>query len=170
MHRYRCIPPPVKRRAAAARRRWKGDGVGRIDRQRLDATDFAIMIDVPTRYDDVDMQGHVNNAAMVVILQEARAHFNFAAGLRDHLAGLRMMVASLGVEYTGENHYPDAVTIGTGVLAIGRTSFTLGQVARQNGRSTVYAQAVLVLADAGGPAPIPDAARALCARHMIPEL
>lgn len=144
--------------------------MARIDRKRLDAATFAVMLDVPTRFDDVDMQGHVNNAAAVVILQEARAHFNVAAGLRDHLGGgLRTMVAALTVEYAGENHHPGVVSVGTGVLAVGRTSFTLAQVARQNGRATLYAQAVMVLADADGPAPIPDALRAGYLRHLIPE-
>ena len=143
--------------------------MARIDRKRLDAATYAVSLDVPTRYDDVDMQGHVNNAAAVVILQEARANFNVQAGMREHLAGYRMMVAGLTVEYAGENHHPGIVTVSTGVLAVGRTSFTLGQVARQNGRSTLYAQATMVMADANGPAPIPDAMRAAYQRLMIPE-
>ena len=80
-----------------------------------------------------------------------------------------MMVAALSVEYAGENYHPGLVTVSTGVLAVGRTSFTLGQVARQNGRSTLYAQAVMVLADANGPAPIPDILRTAYERFLIPE-
>ena len=143
--------------------------MGRIDRRRLDAATLPVTFDVPTRFDDVDMQGHVNNAAAVVILQEARANFNVIAGLREHMEGLRMMVAALSVEYAGENYHPGLVTVSTGVLAMGRTSFTLGQVARQNGRSTLYAQAVMVLADANGPAPIPDILRTAYERFLIPE-
>jgi acyl-CoA thioester hydrolase len=144
--------------------------MARIDRKRLDAARFAVSLDVPTRFDDVDMQGHVNNAAAVVILQEARANFNLAAGLRDHLGGLRTMVAALAVEYAGETYHPGIVTVSTGVLAVGRTSFTLGQVARQNGRSTLYAQAVMVIADAKGAVPIPDVLRAAYGRFLIPEV
>lgn len=148
----------------------EGAGVARIDRRRLDAADGIVLFDVPTRYGDVDMQGHVNNAAAVVILQEARARFNLASGVHELLGGLRMMVAALSVEYAGENHHPGTITVSTGLLAIGRTSFTLGQVARQNGRRTIYSEAVLVLADANGPASIPDALRKAFERFMIPEL
>lgn len=142
--------------------------MSRIDRKRLDATEFAVTFDIPIRFDDVDMQGHVNNAASVVILQEARAAFNVTAGLTQHRGDLRTMVAALSIEYAGEMYYPGQVTIGTGVLAVGRTSFTLGQVARQNGKSTLYAQAVMVLADANGPAPIPDRLREAYERFLIP--
>lgn len=144
--------------------------MARIDRKRLDVANFAVTLDIPTRYDDVDTQGHVNNAAGVVILQEARANFNVAAGLHAHLDGLRLMVAALSVEYAGENYHPGLVRVSTGVLAVGRTSFTLGQVARQNGKSTLYAEAVMVVSDANGPTAIPDALRAAYERFVIPEL
>ena len=55
--------------------------MNRIDRKRFDAASFPVRFEITTRFDDLDMQGHVNNAAAVVILQEARANFNIVAGM-----------------------------------------------------------------------------------------
>ncbi len=142
----------------------------RIDRKRLNAATLPVSFDIPIRFDDLDTQGHVNNVAAVLLLQEARANFNILAGLHELRGTLRVMVAALSAEYAGEMHYPGVVTVHTGVLALGRTSYTLGQAARQNGRSTLYAQAVLVMADADGPAPIPEALRSAYERYLIPAL
>lgn len=127
----------------------------RIDRARFDAATFPAHFTLQTRFDDLDIQGHVNNAAVVVFLQEGRVDFNRQAGLSAKAAGLRMMAAGVTVEYTGEMHFPEPVEIHTGVLSIGRTSFTLGQMIRQAGRSTAYAQVTMVLAGEAGPSAIP---------------
>ena len=141
----------------------------RIDRRHFDAASFPISFEIATRFDDIDMLGHVNNAAAVVLLQEARAHFNRTAGIARMRGELRPMVVALHVEYAGEMRHPGIVTVDSGVLAIGRTSFTLGQVARMDGRNTLYAQAVMVFADANGAAPIPDALRAAYGGLIISE-
>jgi acyl-CoA thioester hydrolase len=141
--------------------------MARIDRARLDAATFPVTMAVPTRYADIDIQGHVNNVAAAVILQEARVQFNTTAGLKMELGGLRVMVAAIAIEYAGEMHHPDPVEVGTAIVAMGRTSLTIAQVARQNGRTALYAETVLVLADADGPAPIPAGLREAYGRLML---
>ena len=141
--------------------------MARIDRQRLDAALFPVSVEVQTRFDDLDTQGHINNAAATVILQEGRVMFNRAAGLSGMMGGLRTMVAAVTIEYAAEMHFPDPVEIGCGLLAVGRTSFTIGQRARQKGVSAIYAQAVMVFADAHGPAAIPHDLRAAFERLRI---
>lgn len=134
--------------------------MARIDRKRLDAATFPVRFEVQTRFDDLDIQGHVNNVSVVVMLQEARVHFNRIAGFWDMSKGLRMMAAGLTVEYAGEMHHPDPVEVFTAPIAIGRTSFTLGQIIRQGDRTTTYAEVTMVVADGDGPTPIPDPIRA----------
>ena len=142
--------------------------MARIDRERLNGATFPVSFMLQTRFDDLDMQGHVNNAAAVVMLQEARAHFNrTAAGIFEHLGGRRALVAGLTVEYAGEMQHPAPIEIRTGVLAVGRSSITLGQIAFQDGAPRLYAQIVLVIADDGGPTTIPDTLRAAYERLMI---
>lgn len=134
--------------------------MSRIDRSRLDGAHFPVVEQVPTRWADLDMQGHVNNAVTVVILQEGRVKFNRVAGLPSTLGDLRAMVVGISVEYAAEMYHPDIIEVHTGILAIGRTSFTVGQVMRQRGRTAVYAQSSMVMANALGAAPLPDEFRA----------
>ena len=141
--------------------------MARIDRQRLVTAGFPVILEVQTRFDDLDMQGHVNNAAAVVILQEARAGFNRTAGLADHLGELRTMVAALTVEYARELRHPAPIEVGTGVVALGRTSLTLAQVAWQEGEPRLFAEVVMVVAGRNGPAPIPEGLREAYGRLTI---
>jgi acyl-CoA thioester hydrolase len=133
--------------------------MARIDRAALDKGNFPASVTIPTRFADLDFQGHVNNAAIPVILQEARVDFNKALDMRGHLGSLRPMVAGITIEYAAELTHPGEIEISTGISKIGRTSFTLQQVARQNGLTAIYAETTLVIADGIGTAPLPDGLR-----------
>ena len=144
--------------------------MARIDRTRFDTATFPAPFVVQTRYADLDVQGHVNNVSVITILQEARVHFNRLAGFWDVAPGLRMMVAGLTVEYAGEMSHPEPVEVFTATMAIGRTSFTLGQMIRQGDRTTTYAELTLVVADAAGPTPIPPIIRTRLERlSLVPS-
>lgn len=134
--------------------------MARIDRKRLDEAVFPVITTIQTRYDDIDAQGHVNNAAAAVLLQEGRVGLNRAARLLELRGDLRPVVAALSIEYAGEMHHPEPIEISSGVLAIGRSSVTIGQLARQGGRPTLYAETVLVMTGADGPAAMPEPMRA----------
>jgi acyl-CoA thioester hydrolase len=141
--------------------------VARIDRRRLDGAALPMSMTVATRFSDMDVLGHVNNAAAAVLLQEARAGLNREAGYYEVRDGLRPVVASLTIEYAGEMHHPMPVVIETGVLSVGRTSLVVGQIGRQDGRITLYAETVLVMTDGKRPTPIPDLLRAAYERVLI---
>ena len=133
--------------------------MARIDRAALDNANFPAAVTIPTRFADLDLQGHVNNAAVPVILQEARVDFNTAVDMRGQLGGLRPMVAGITIEYAAELTHPGEIEILTGVSKIGSTSFTLQQVVRQSGRTAIYAETTLVIADATGAAALPEGLR-----------
>ncbi len=133
--------------------------MGRIDRDALDRLAFPIHVIIPTRFADLDIQGHVNNAAIPVILQEARVDFNNAIDLPVQIGRLRLLIAGITIEYAAELAHPGLIEIGTVVSRIGRTSFTIQQTARQDGRVAVYAETTLVIADANGAASLPEGLR-----------
>lgn len=141
--------------------------MARIDRQRLDGAAFPVTNTIQTRFSDVDMQGHINNAAAAVILQEARVGLNRTAGFSEIREGLRPVVAALNIEYAGEMHHHAPVEVSTGVLSIGRTSVVVAQLARQDGRATLYGETVLVMTDSAGPAAIPPTLRDAFERVLI---
>lgn len=117
------------------------------------------MLSVQTRLADLDMNKHVNNAAASVILQEARARFHAQCGMHGALDGLRVLVAGLTIEFAAEMHHPDPIEVHTGVLSVGRSAFTLGQVARQAGCDAIFAEVTMVVADGSGPTAIPEGLR-----------
>ena len=142
--------------------------MARIDRAFLDTATFPLVTDVPVRFADTDLQWHVNNVAAAGILQEARVLFNRHVRLVEHLQkGERMMVAAISIEYAGEMLFPGTIEVGTGIRRIGRTSYTLAQVARQEGQPRLYAETTLVLADASGPIAVPAALRSVLERLSI---
>jgi acyl-CoA thioester hydrolase len=131
----------------------------RLDRIRLDAATFPFGVSIATRYDDLDEQGHINNAAALVLLQEGRVRFNRSIGMRDLMPGLRMMVASTLIEYAAELQHPHPVEVRCGIGRVGRTSFSIFQLAHQDEQTRIYAESTLVIADGAGPVAIPDALR-----------
>ena len=141
--------------------------MARIDRARLEAADFPFVTEIQTRYADLDPNGHVNNAAAAVILQEARGRFQHATGVKELMNRYRYIVAGLAIEFAAEMFFPEPVEVRTGVLHIGRTSFTVGQIAHQRGRTTLYAETTAVLADENGPTPMSDAVRAAYGRFLL---
>ncbi|MBP6580720.1 MAG: acyl-CoA thioesterase [Sphingorhabdus sp.] len=128
----------------------------RIDRAALDHVRFPVTVKVPTRFADLDLQGHVNNAAVPVILQESRVDFDKAVDLRSQLGRMRPMVAGITIEYAAELTHPGEIEILTGVSTVGRTSFTIQQIARQGGKTAVYAETTTVIVDSTGPSALPE--------------
>ena len=133
--------------------------MARIDRAALDKAIFPASVAIPTRFADLDLQGHVNNAAVPIILQEARVDFNKVLDMRGQLGSLRPMVAGITIEYAAELTHPGEIEILTGISKIGRTSFTLQQVARQNGRSSPAATAASLRRRPSSSTPVPRPAQ-----------
>ena len=134
--------------------------MARLDRVRLTSGVFPYVCEVPTRFTDIDVLGHVNNVAAAAIFQEARARFSHACGLVGVMNGLALVVASMTIEYADEMRHPDPVQVSVGLIELGRTSYRLGQVARQNGRIGAYAEIVQVASSNGASAPFGEAWRA----------
>lgn len=115
------------------------------------------------RYRDLDPNGHVNNGAVNQFFEDGRI------GLRDQrMAGLQknlltgFAVVNFNVTYRGAISYPAEIDIGTVVLRIGRSSFTLGQGVFDGERCAATALVAQVYFDpeSGASEPLPDAVRA----------
>lgn len=124
-------------------------------------------MELQLRFDDLDVNGHVNNVAIILLLQEARVHFHRTLQLPDLDPDMRTVVAAMNVEYGGELLYPGSIEIGSGIAAIGRTSYTFGQLIRQDGISAVYSQITMVVTDANGAAPVPQDLRSAIERTCL---
>ncbi len=134
--------------------------MARLDRERLSQGVFPFRCEVATRFSDVDMQRHLNNVAVAEIFQEGRARFAYENDLSPLTRGGSLMVAALSIEYVGEMRHPLPVEVSVGVLEIGRTSYRVALVARQNGVIGAFAEVVMVSGKDGASTPITEEGRA----------
>jgi len=133
--------------------------MSRIDPHRLDPSYYPARVAILTRYADVDPLWHINNVAIAQYYEEARVASMtrmFGDVRIPTPAGERVLLAHQSVDYLQEATYPGTLEAGLGVLRIGNTSWTLGMGMFQAGRCVSISDAVLVYADANGPARVPD--------------
>jgi acyl-CoA thioester hydrolase len=79
------------------------------------------------RYGDTDRQGHVNNAVYSTFFETGRVAFLYDETLALAAPGCEFVVARLAIDFHAELFFPGTVDIGTRVLRVGRSSFTMGQ-------------------------------------------
>ncbi len=130
-----------------------------IPPHRLDAGRYPFKVRILARYADVDPLWHINNVALAQYYEEARvsATMKIMGGQRiPTLSGERILIAHQSIDYLREGSYPGTLDIGVGVLRIGNSSYTYGMAMFQEGLCVSVSEAVLVFADASGPARLPD--------------
>ena len=122
-------------------------------------------LDVGLRYNDTDRQGHVNNVAFATFCEQGRADFLLGAQAPAMPAGASFVLARICVDYLREVFWPGTVSVGTGMLGVGRSSMRLAQAMFVGEACVATATSVIVLVDAGGrPTAWPQAARELAGR------
>lgn len=112
------------------------------------------------RYSDLDPNNHVNNGAINSYFEDGRVRFR-----NEHLSHLGastlagFVLVKYGIEYHAMLHFPGEVDIGTTVLRIGGSSYTLGQCVFEDDRCIATAEVVTVRLDpdSGRSSPLDDA-------------
>lgn len=125
----------------------------------LDPARYPHRTPIEPRFGDLDVNMHVNNVALIGMLEENRVRFHRDCGYGWRGEGLSAMVASLAVEFLGEAFYPDPLQFHTGLAQIGRSSQTVCQLITQNDRLVGFAQSVIVSVKDGKPRPLDEAYR-----------
>src|SRR5947209_4745635 len=93
----------------------------------LERASYRIWAQDKLRYSDTDRQGHVNNAVFATFFETGRVSFIHDRELGLKSEGCEFVVARLVIDFRAELFYPGVVDIGTRVLRVGRSSFTVGQ-------------------------------------------
>lgn len=99
------------------------------------------------RFGDLDPQGHVNNTVFATFFETGRVML-----LRDpknllNPPGTTSVLARLDINFLREMHWPGEVMIGTGVEAIGRSSYTFLQAIFHAGACAATGRATMVMID-----------------------
>ena len=129
---------------------------------RLDPERYPLKVNVLARYADVDPLWHINNVAVAQYYEEARVSTTMLVMGGKRIGtpeGERILIAHQSIDYLREGTYPGALEVGIGVMRIGRSSFRYGMAMFQDGACISVSEAVLVYADAQGPAALPEAYR-----------
>ncbi len=140
--------------------------------ERLEPATYPWSFDIPPRFGDMDALRHLNNAALVRFYEDGRVRFIDAIGARAAMeTGHGFVVAEVAVQYLAEGRYPDVVTVSSGVLRLGRSSFTTAHALFQCGACIGTGETTLVHVHRreGGSRPLPEALRsALLAYAVVP--
>src|SRR3546814_13182584 len=92
------------------------------DSWRLEMENYPFQVSIDTRYQDLDVMGHVNNVAMAGLFETGRIRFHRSLGRHPRDKGVRWLVAAVNIAYVNEPHFPDHVTITSGIGRIGNHS------------------------------------------------
>ena len=143
----------------------------KIAPERVELGRYPLKVRILARYADVDPLWHINNVAIAQYYEEARvsASMTMMDGRRiPSEAGERILIAHQSIDYLREASYPGTLEIGIGVLRIGSSSYTYGMAMFQDGACVSVSEAVLVYADASGPARLPDEYRRRLEGWLMP--
>ena len=107
------------------------------------------------RYSDLDPNGHVNNGAINAFFEDGRVRFrdhHMAESPGDILTGF--VLVKYTIDYHAMLRFPGDVDIGTTVMKIGNSSYTLGQGIFCDRQCIATAQVVTVRVDPASGRPI----------------
>lgn len=107
------------------------------------------------RYGDTDRQGHINNAVYCTLFESGRVDFLFENQESVAGANTAYVIARISLDYLTEMHFPGLAEVGSKIVAIGRSSFTVGQAIFWNDNCCSTAESVIVLIDEQSKKPIP---------------
>lgn len=140
----------------------------RDDPRRLQLDAYAWQLELPTRYGDMDANGHLNNVAIAQLFEETRVQFNWASARLFTGSRPRFLAAHVAIDYLAEGEYPAPATMALAVNHIGSSSFRMAKAAFQHGRAIALCDSVLVFrSPEGGPAAIPDILRERLEAHRL---
>lgn len=127
---------------------------------------------VLVRWSDQDINGHVNNARVATLLEEARIQWRRHAASMAAATETTTLVASLTLDYRRPIEFGLDVDVDIWVVRIGSRSYTMGYAGYQDGHLVLDASTVMVsLDDATGRARALDAReRDYLERHLRAEV
>lgn len=132
---------------------------------------IATPIEVQLRWSDQDVNGHVNNARILTIMEEARIRATqLWTATTPGTSGPQRVVRALNTNFDQEVQYGPETIVWVWVPRIGNSSFVFGQLLVQDGEPCVYTEATMIILDteSGKPKPHDAAYRKELEAHAGP--
>ena len=122
---------------------------------RLNPASYPVCIELQTRFQDMDINGHLNKVAFAALFESGRVLLNRdVRPLDERPANERTMVAAVEINYLAEGNFPDPVQIATGIGRLGTSSWTIVQAMFQNGGCIATCDTVVVCRTDGQAKPL----------------
>lgn len=119
------------------------------------------------RWSDQDLLGHVNNARMITLIEEAR--IKWLHEMKSvKITGGGLLVARQSIDYLLPVMYGPELKLTISMSKIGNSSFTVNTRGDQSGQKVFNSEVVLVHLnrETGKPAPITDVVRGFLAEYL----
>ena len=132
------------------------------DPRELRRADFPVLREVPTRWADVDIYGHVNNVAYYSFFDSAANQFLIEHGLDIEHGTIIGLVVESKCEYHAPLAYPQVLRAGVRVEKLGNRAVTYGiAIFGSSERAAAHGHFVHVFVDrvTRTPTPIPEQLR-----------
>lgn len=99
---------------------------------RLDPAAYPHHDTIQTRFQDLDVLGHINNVAWAALFETARVRFYHTLSALGPGRN-RGLVANVEINYLGEGNFPAEMTIASGIGRLGTRSWQTLSLALQDG-------------------------------------
>lgn len=126
------------------------------------APENALEVDIELRWSDQDLMGHVNNARIMTLVEEARIRtmeqLQQQAGADEPFGAV---LRTANTDFLLPVMYPGDAVVRVWVSRIGNTSFVMQHELSQNGQVAATVEAVVVMfsSETQKPTPITDTVR-----------
>ena len=112
-----------------------------------DSETGASLIEVTLRYNDMDVQGHLNNAVYATLFEAGRVAFiaHYLAEVTPEGAGY--VIVRLTIDFKAEARYPGTAHITTQIAGVGGSSMTYRQEISIGGKRVATAESICALFD-----------------------
>jgi acyl-CoA thioester hydrolase len=142
----------------------------RPDPQRLTPEIYRFHLDMPTRFGDLDIRGHINNVSIVQYTEDARVAFQMETVGREiyqAASSTRVVVAQLTLHFVSEGFFPEPIDAGVGIAKIGNTSYVLAVGLFQSGKCIAAQETSMVYMGPKGPMPLTVEIRQRMEKYLL---
>lgn len=144
-----------------------------ISNTNVSLSDYRFVSDIPTRWHDNDIYGHINNVVYYAFFDTTVNNYLIAAGLDIHTDAVVAFVVNSECNYLKPLAYPDVVSVGLGVGRLGNSSvrYELAVFHKESGECCAMGSFthVFVNRQDNVSVPVPDALRQALQQLMLPS-
>lgn len=113
------------------------------------------------RWGDQDGARHINNVAYAGYFEDARLELLLERVIPHKAKGDNFIVRRVAIDYLGTASYPAQLDVGSCVLSVGESSFTIGQGVFLGDQCLATGETVHVHLTKGVPSPLTDVLRSV---------